>query len=447
MITRRARLAVSVVLLTGCVAVFTYRAREQSPLTLQIALSTQIGVLAADPRTGQILPLDAAGCTGIDCLHRLDPASGTLVRVSPVALPQPVSLAVDGAAGRIAVLNREGAAASLTLLDSATGRLVRVADLNPTSTGLTIDEATHRLFVTAETVLSCPGLSPCSGVRTFDTRTGRWLGTYIVPGGGLAVAADPRSGMIAAVSESSGTLAVSIFGPHHTTPIRTLSFNSGVWPGAAFQWDTGLLTLATGSRPTVPDQLVGVDIRTGQTVRTIQLDSQPRVLASDAEGGALIAVLGPVRTVAIASGTASSAQYLEPTGRGTLYHLRRDAKSLQWRTPVGVAPQAMTIDASRHLVFVVAMGSGNTSGSLSVVDGRNGHLRHTIQLPGYPSAIALDRRERRVVVLCQGRLARAQQSISWLPSELRRYLPFLPSIAAQSGDSRGHVVILDEAQL
>lgn len=447
MITRRARLAVLVVLLTGCGAVFTLRAREQSPLILQIALSTQIGVLAADPRTGQILLLDTAGCTGTDCFHRLDPASGTLVRVSPVALPLPVSLVVDGASGRIAVLSRGDAAASLTLLDSATGRLVRVANLNPTSNGLTIDEARHRLFVTAETVLSCPWLSPCGGVRTFDTRTGRWLGTYLVPGGGLAVAADPRSGMIAAVSANSGTLTVSTFGPHSHTPIRTLSFNSGLWPGAAFHWDAGLLTLATGSRSTVPDQVVGVDIRTGQTVRTIQLDSQPRALASDAEGGALIAVLGPVRAVAISSGTTSSAQYLEPTGRGTLYHLERGAKSLQWRTPVGVAPQAMAIDASRHLVFVVAMGSGNTSGSLSAIDSRSGRLRRTIQLPGYPSAIALDRRERRVVVLCQGRPARAQQSITWLPSGLRRYLPFLPSIAAQSGDSRGHVVIIDETQL
>ncbi len=125
-------------------------------------------------------PLNRTGAgVGRGSVSVLDGASGALVQTTEVGR-NPSDLAVDGAAGRIVVVNSGATvmnAGSVSVLNAAAGHVIRTVPVGPGAGVVVVDARTGRAFVTTH-----------AGIYVLDTRTGAVL--RIVPAAGSALALD-----------------------------------------------------------------------------------------------------------------------------------------------------------------------------------------------------------------------------------------------------------------
>ncbi len=305
--------------------------------------------------------------------------------------PLPDALALDVGTDRAIVAN--DAAATVSLLNLAAGRVLRTVAVGPSATvaplTLALDPRTHHLFVADPGDDSQPGV-----VRLLDSRSGAVLATRHVAPGADAVAVDAPTGHVVVASAGDG--GVSLLSARtgrllQTTRLGLAPLAVAVDPRTAHAFVLGTVVLPTGQPVGAQTGLVGVlDTRSGTLVRTV-------VVGRDA---AALAVDGTTARVFVANSAADTVSVLD-TRTGVVLRTVR----------VGGAPAALAVDARDGHVFV----ANSDDGTLSMLDAGSGVLRHTvavflaptIRAVTQPYALVVDEARARVYVTACGGLDRS----------------------------------------
>ncbi len=183
-----------------------------------IPLAGQVGQLeglALDLPTDHLFVTDAQSNT----VSMLDAATGVVVRRIAVGRI-PASLADDAATGHVFVTNQGGN--SLGMLDARSGRVLRSVPVGRTPARVVVDARRHRVFV---------GNYQGASVSMVDTRSGRVLATTGVGGAPNDMALDPHSGHLFVVVQSANTVGPGSVAMLNATSGRLLgTVLRGVFP-------------------------------------------------------------------------------------------------------------------------------------------------------------------------------------------------------------------------
>ncbi len=297
--------------------------------------------------------------------------------VASYSLPvQPVSeeVAVDEAIDRVFVTNSDRA--QLTVLDARTGALLQTVGVGHTPHALLIDKSHHHVFVA----------NVADGtVSVLDGRSGHIERTVAVGRSPLALALDPRAHRLLVANAGDGSL--SVVDTARGQVMGTVA--AGRRPVAlAVDTSTHRAYIADQERASVSI----VDIPTLRVLRVLSVGASPVAVTLDER--------------------LARAFVLNSTGHSVSIIDTQTLRVLHTVALPGV-PRAEAIDGStgRLVIVLMATDTGGTltpTGSLSVLDARTGRLNWTLPTGHISTALAIDERERRFVVLNQGCLGGAQ---------------------------------------
>jgi len=341
-------------------------------------------------------------------------ASGNAALLRTESIPaRPIALAVYAMAKRIFVLSQgpddsdytdqpgqPAGHASVSILDAASGRLLHITSLGPSSyvgdsydysynfpplntprrqgtQALAVDERAKRVFV-----LQTGRVASSNGsVRVLDAVTGRIIQTVGVGQGATAMAADTRSGRLFVLADTVRMLSTTTGALLRTIPIR-----SGVGMIVDARHGRALIFALTG--------VFVLDARTGQVLRRLTLAGSPCFgMALDEQANHLIAGAGEARIV-------NKASVFDAT-TGALLHLTTLPQDTAGAA--GSCPLPLAADSSAGRAFI-AIPPPYTAGSsyVSTLDTRNGHIVRTVATGfGEESspALAIDHRMGRAYVI------------------------------------------------
>ena len=382
--------------------------------------------------TGFVLAVLAGGTVAAVRLAQPDP---TLRTFGVGAFPYAVAV---NAAGRAFVVNRTsdwtGLSAdggSVSVVDLRDGTVARRVVVGDDPRAIAVDEQGGRVFVANDDDASVSVLDARSGVPLRTTRVGP---------GPRALAVDAPSHRVFVVSAGDG--AVSVLDARSGVLLRTIHLDAAPTYGST--GSSGLGSGSTTNRVIVPSfgsvavaalggrvfvgsgQAVTVlDARSGRVLRTVGVTEAVRHLAVDPRTG----------HVFIAGDTAVS--LLDA----------RHSWSLRTIT-AGSHPSALAVDARRGRVLVANMGVTDTNGlptgagRVDIVSARTGAVLRTVPVGVAPSALAVDERTGRAVVVNAGGPVHVPGLWDWLPRWLVSRLPFLSSPAPGTRTVPGSVSVL-----
>ncbi len=305
---------------------------------------------------------------GPGSVDMLDAATGRLLRTARVGV-NPVQAALDTSANRLYVLSQRRdvndnavGPGSVSVLDAATGALVRTTQVGVGVMGMAVDDRRGRVFA----------LTQQGGVDVLDAVTGRllrvWRRVAVAPSATLAVS--PRAGhLFVALGETC--------------------------PPATNQDDAN------------PDCLQVYDDGTGRLLRSVPLSETVGALGVDDLRGRVVATLDGTRS----SDPAQQVSYvaLFAIATGALVHRART-------DPYGsrIGAFALSVTAGRAVVVGVAsaerIGAGTGGGAgASVVDTGSGRVLRTEAIQdqsaqggyGYYASVAIDAPTGHILILTQ----------------------------------------------
>jgi len=380
--TERAGHARSETDFTGTAVVRTMRV-GQHPVALAVDETTRrVFVLNQGPRdrrTGS--PLGRAS------VSVLDAASGRVVRTSELGSatyvpggPAPASLAVDAPTGHVFALTcHTGGSApakpgAIHMLAASTGALLRMI-ATPTCGGTLIDDArTHRVFV--------DGASG-NALSMLDTQTGAVLRAIAVDTGG-GVVLDKAAGRVFALGTdyASARLLDAATGTPRATIHIGINFanNAEQIESLAIDDWAGRVILGTVDN-TRTENLYLLDARTGKVLHTA-LGVGGGTLAVDATTGRAFAV----STSFDAIGGGPVALSVLDTRSGQVVH------TATLEQAQGSVETTSTVDERHNRVFVAAtgIGIGYEATEVNVIDARSGRVVGQVMAGIGPAALAAD---------------------------------------------------------
>jgi YVTN family beta-propeller protein len=202
----------------------------------------------------------------------------------------------------------------------------------------------------------------------------------------------------------------------HTTRVGGLSFFNSV----AITVAADRVLVGSGATITV------LDAHSGALLRTVTVNGDIRHMAVDSRTGQIFIV--------------------GPGGLGVLDPRRGWAM----RTlAVGGNLSAVAVDAGRGRVYVANAGATDRAGTLtgtgtvSIIDAASGAVLRTVPVGVAPSALAVDMRTGRAIVVNAGGRVLLPTAWSFLPDWLSRLLPFLPRPDSGPPSVHGSVSVLD----
>lgn len=382
------------------------------------------------------------------------------------------SMVADEATGHVFILTRHFASTPATrdnvrMLDERSGLILHatpIAFQGGFPDRLTLDAPAHRVLL-----LSSLPFGPSSGITVsiFDTVSGRLLRTVrVYPRPGDATTC-PCFSQPLVVDRDSGAAFVIDSGHGLLSRLDAIS-GRVLWTAdlaPTTSGPTGALTLgavdmdARTRRVFVVDSRAGVvrtlDATTGRLLRTTPVGAGPTIMAIARRGGRVFVFNGGAVSVLDATSgrllhtipttlTSTFAALVadEPSGRVFLADERTGAISMLDATSgrilrtVAVAPNiadgGIAVDRGSGRIVVVSGGaldhSGNFTGlgSASVLDGRSGAVVKTVPVGVNPDQVFIDETMGRAAVVNAGGPATLSDSWDWLPSWLRRLIPFVP---------------------
>jgi len=372
----------------------------------------------------------------------LDTRTGAALRTLTVGVPVPAVpnaptllgpwLVVDPTTGHLFVLAGSLGIRSqilrLAVLDATTGHTLRVLTLAGPPGGwgvgappLVVDARDGRVFVSRFDL---------DGLDVLDARTGRVVRSVVI---GLATRR-PKQGVIvaaAAVDEQSRRVFVS---DDANGTVTTLAATSG----------RVLRVVTVGPHPAMPL----VDTRSGR----VTVPTPDWVSVLDATTGRVLRgrVHGGEPSVGYGRAVDEPTARIVTVGVGGLpLHLRDSTTGRLLRgVPVPGDHMDVAVDGRSGNIFVLNLGpssqrttAAGTStlftgyGSVAVLDGRTGIVSHTFPVGLGYGRISIDTRLRRAVVVTSGgQLPAGSDPWGWVPSGIRRALPFVsrPSASPHS---------------
>ncbi len=434
-----------------------------------------------------------SGGRGVGGVQVVDTATGAVV--GTVTLPGQnggaLAVAVDGRRGRAYAATNGGTrcgstgsglqtctaiGAAVVALDARTGQSLPLLSVDA-GHGLSIDARTGLLYAlpSGGTV----GGGAPTVLRAHDPHTGRVVRTIALPddspnGGVGALAIDGR-GVGALAIDGRGRVLVAVrvaFRPvgAATVSVDVVDLTRGrlvghiVLPGAGFiaAYRPPLLDAARGrayiglsTYGSGPAQVAVIDTGRGTLVRDLATGVGFGTIAEDTRTGRVFATaLGAVRTVTTRTPGGGTGTRQVPGGVGGLRVLDARSGTLLQRVPIGVGTTDVVVDERRGRVYALNIGPADARGrlthpgTLSVVDERSGRVMRTLAVGAVPVTLALDRRHDRLLVGCYGAVGGTPDDPwAWVPSQVRRLLPFVPRPTAPSATPQGSVMVLDTTRL
>jgi DNA-binding beta-propeller fold protein YncE len=371
---------------------------------------------------GVVLAVLAGGTVAAVRLAQQDPALRTF---GVGAFPYAVAVS---AAGRAFVVNRTsdwtGLSAdggSVSVVDLRDGTVVRRVAVGDDPRAIAVDEQDGRVFVANDDDAS---------VSVLDARSGAPLRTTRVGLGPRALAVDAPSHRVFVVSAGDGT--VSVLDARSGVLRRTIHLDAvptyGSTTSRVIVPSVGSVAVAaSGGRVFVGSghAVTVLDARSGRVLRTVVLTEAVRHLAADPR----------TSHVFIAGDTALS--LLDA----------RHSWSLRTITAGGY-PSALAVDARRGRVLVANMGVTDSNGlptgagRVDIVSALDGAVLRSVPVGVAPSALAIDERTGRAVVVNAGGPVHVPGLWDWLPRWLVRRLPFLSSQAPGTRTVPGSISVL-----
>ncbi len=343
-------------------------------------------------------------------------------------------VALDAQSRRLFMLRWGSGDMPLSVLDLGTKRLhapVSLAGSPPRGQGfafagppLAVDTRDRRVFVAH---------LDNRRVSVIDAVSGHLLHTialgFTPPAAGTtllmnSVTVDERARRAFVYDANSGTLTtLDATSGHVVRAVRVVRSSTSPLVDAS----TGrVFVLASGT-------LSVVDARTGQFLGVTPNLGAAGAPVVDAPTGSVIASDFGNRSVLICDGT---------TGR-----LRR-------RVTLNGNPTSLAVDERTGRILVVSAGTTDNTGvftdasSMSVLDGRSGALLRTVPLGAGYGSIAVDTQAHRaVVIMSGGQVAPGPDAWGWIPTKVRRALPFLPQRAPGPRTQAARVSVLDITRL
>lgn len=281
--------------------------------------------------TGETLPfMDSDGSVGILRSGRGGDAVTPLADVPGT----PLAMAADGQANRVIVAS-DAQGGTLSVIDAASGRLVRRAVVGPFLPGqaLAVDERTGRVFAITSDLAANKG-----SVCMFSTQTGQLLRTVALDSAAAAVVADEQSGHVF-VTTIGPTTSLTIGASIHPAPGMTWGFRPRLRPLSV------PVSIGAGS-------VVTLDARSGAVLHSSRVGIGPEPEAVDSRHHhLLVASVGAMDRL----GT--------PVGPGSIAVVDTRTGILLRTVTVGIAPGDVAVDerAGRALVL-------NVGGAVHVSD-------------------------------------------------------------------------------
>jgi len=341
---------------------------------------------------------------------------------------RPIAVLVDEGTHRVFVLAQEyqqgsspnpKGASSLSTFDVATGALVRTTRGGVGAVQMALDVTARRLYVLNRGPLNSGlyAIHPGS-VSVLDAATGNLVRTTQIGVGADALAVDERHGRVFALTDDPGAPndlgsgTTSVLDAQTGALMRTLPGVSGT--ALAVSARTGRLFVASAlscppARSSTDRQNLGclevLDARTGRSLATRQLTQRvgQRAMSADDVAGRIVAAQEGSRDGQDPDQYVAHAALFDETTGATL---RRTVTSGNRETDAF----ALSVTAGRAVVlngldpYDVQMNNGGAE-DVSVVDTHSGRVLHTTSGPVEPYgdfvATVIDARAGRIVVLLQ----------------------------------------------
>ncbi len=157
---------------------------------------TRPGPMAVDTHTRRVFVLNGGGGTSNGVVTILDSATGRVVGNTPVGgLALPVTPVVDTRTGRVFVANDGGGTGSVSVLDARGGALLRTVTVGPHPFVTAVDGRSSRVFVTSLGAMDAAGhLTGPGSVSVLDAQSRMLLRTVPVGVEPAVIAVDERAG-------------------------------------------------------------------------------------------------------------------------------------------------------------------------------------------------------------------------------------------------------------
>ncbi len=254
-------------------------ARTGAMLRIVHVAATRPTAIAVDDQRRRIFvvnagPLNSAGAaSGRGSVSVLDGANGIVLHTTMVG-QNPTTLAVDGATGRVFVVNSGATVTSrgsVSILDAAGARVMRTVPVGAGAGAVVVDARTARAFVNTG-----------AGVYVLDTRTGAVL--RVIPADGDVLTLDAATDRVFAINYVSG--ALTILDARDGRVVKTVA---RVIPAGDNPIDLAV-DGTHGHVVILADNADGgsisvLDARTGTSQRTLVMGSDPAAVAVDAHSG------------------------------------------------------------------------------------------------------------------------------------------------------------------
>ena len=334
----------------------------------------------------------------------------TAMILGATAVPgQPMDLIVDGLHHRVAVMSwsddhiRNG---SLTVFDDRTGSLLYALSVASSSSSLTLDRRTGRIFLLDQSGLVTV-LDPrpeahqrlgrrlavrVTTIRAGDTSYGPMVvdatrgRAYLSTGSAIAVFGTARDGSAVVVRQLPATDLLLGLDPAtgrlYTTPFPPARVASTTDTIAVRDPGSGALirTLEVGESP----RLLALDTRTNHLFVVTGEDTLSML---DATSGAVMqaTALGAL-PVALAVDEGSGRAYTANYDGGTVSILSPAGDAVQRTVTVGSRPNALAIVPGRHPALIVT----TLDGAATLLDAATGAVRTSARLGRYPFGVVVD---------------------------------------------------------
>ncbi len=280
---------------------------------------------------------------------------------------QPAEVAVDAPSGHVFVVNDDDG--TLRMFDAATLGLRAVRDLGQSPGPLLIDERSERAFVVTD---------GNSGVTVVDTRTGRVLRTVpLNTAERPALALDRPTGHVFLTGEAGIVMLDGRDG--RILHVEALNADLGGPSSLAIDERAGRLYAVDHSG----DAVLVLDTRSGRLIHTVAVGNGPTAVAVDARTARAFVVNAAAYTLSVLDTQADRVLRTEQLDPGPL-----------------------AVDEATGHVFVAAYGAACTL--LHVLDAVSGRPLRTVcsgPIGGSPTALVVDARRGRVVVIADGGVA------------------------------------------
>ncbi len=431
--------------------------RDPDPVLQTLPLGQYGGPMVLNARTDRVFVAvhnDIMGGGGR--LVMLDGVTGAVLRT--ISLPGSLTtLVADERTGAV-ITNDNQIGATLTgqvvVLDGQTGAIRRTIAVTGYVDSLSVDERTGRLFTTSVGFSSCSS-SGCtagkSALTILDEASGRVPRSVGLSESYSHVAVDPsREHLVVASSGDyygvapSRRSTITIVDEHDGRIVHTLSLGGVVSDAPLVDGSSGhtfllLSTWPAGAPATslpTGNRLLVLDTVSGRLLHNMSLRSMFSHMFLDEQARRLvITTIGPAHTMTL-SPTSIRGTTLVLSGGGALEVFDTRTATLVRRVPFGAIPVGVAIDARTARVYVANAGPLGTArrftapGMVSILDEQTYAPLATATVGVNPIAIRVDERTGRVFVLNAGSLGVSitpPDPWAWLPSGIRRLLPFLAS--------------------